>query len=302
MKISGLSLFYFLLLAQIGFAQEINNTFAKKRVLIGAPIRQKPAILKEFLLSLEQLYSNNFQMHFIFVDDNNNPESVQILSEFALKHADNCIIASTDKIEDNYICNEQTHYWNDSIIWKVAFFKDCIIEYALSQDFDYLFLIDSDLVLYPETIEHLITLNKDIVSEIFWTSWQPDTCKLPQVWYYDEYKQYIINPGEQLSDYDIATRQQEFLQRMETPGTYEIGGLGACTLLSKKALAKGARFKKIKNLTFWGEDRHFCIRAAALDLEMFVDTFYPAYHIYRESYLDGVNTFKENCKKGIYQI
>ena len=30
----------------------------------------------------------------------------------------------------------------------------------------------------------------------------------------------------------------------------------------------------------FGEDRHFCIRAAALGLSLYVDTHYPAYHIY----------------------
>src|SRR5690606_16148011 len=54
-------------------------------------------------------------------------------------------------------------------------------------------------------------------------------------------------------------------------------------------------FSEIKNLSFWGEDRHFCIRAAALGLSLYVDTNYPAYHIYRESDLEGVWKYKEIC-------
>lgn len=40
-----------------------------------------------------------------------------------------------------------------------------------------------------------------------------------------------------------------------------------------------------------GEDRHFCIRAAALGLRLFVDTHYPAYHIYRSADLAGAERF-----------
>ena len=41
----------------------------------------------------------------------------------------------------------------------------------------------------------------------------------------------------------------------------------------------------------FGEDRHFCIRAAALGFTLYVDTHYPAYHIYRESDLHNAKLF-----------
>lgn len=62
-----------------------------------------------------------------------------------------------------------------------------------------------------------------------------------------------------------------------------VGGLGACTLIRRKALLAGVSFKQLSNLSFWGEDRHFCIRAQALGLSLFVDTHHPAFHLYRES-------------------
>ncbi|WP_309444623.1 glycosyltransferase, partial [Bacillus tropicus] len=105
----------------------------------------------------------------------------------------------------------------------------------------------------------------------------------PQVWLYDEYTQYHKQPGEDLSTEQIKVRYQEFIAKVRTPGVYEVGGLGACTLISQNALQKGVNFNKIPNLTFWGEDRHFCIRAAAMGLSLYVDTRYPAYHIYRDT-------------------
>lgn len=274
---------------------------AKKRVLIGAPIRQKPAILKEFLKSLEELTKNTFEADYCFIDDNTDEESIQILYEFVYRNQNRTMVAKAQS-NDTYICNEKTHYWSEQVVWKVAHFKDIIIDFALKKSYDYLFLIDSDIVLYPNTIEQLLADNKDIISEIFWTSWTPESPKLPQVWLYDTYTQYEVRYGEELTHEEVQRRYNKFLQTLCQPGVYEIGGLGACTLISKNALEKGVNFKRIKNITFWGEDRHFCIRAAALGIELFVDTHYPAYHIYRESALDGVAEFKENCRNGIYQI
>ena len=87
-------------------------------------------------------------------------------------------------------------------------------------------------------------------------------------------------------------RVKDFLDILQKPGTYRVGGLGACTLISRKALTIGVCFKKIYNLDLIGEDRHFCVRAAALGLELYADTHYPPYHIYRESELVGLPVYK----------
>lgn len=78
---------------------------------------------------------------------------------------------------------------------------------------------------------------------------------------------------------------------MQQPGIYEVGGLGACTLISSSALSSGISYDRVRNISYWGEDRHFCIRAAALGFPLFVDTHFPALHLYRDSDLDLVAEF-----------
>ncbi|WP_353615324.1 glycosyltransferase [Virgibacillus sp. 7505] len=141
-------------------------------------------------------------------------------------------------------------------------------------------------------MEKLLASQKDIISCIFWTQWQPGTQALPQVWLKDEYEQFTHHRGEALSDTERAARHQEFLEQMRKPGTYEVGGLGACTLITREALNKGVHFGEIPNLSFWGEDRHFCIRAAALGISLFVDTHYPAFHLYRKTDLAKLPAFR----------
>lgn len=261
-----------------------------KKVLIGSPIKQKPQILQEFLNGLAQLKQKNIQLHYYFFDDNEFEES----SDLLLKFAENgrTTIEKVPVLENSYFCNDTTHYWKEHLIWRIAAFKNQMIQRAVEENFDYLLLVDSDLVLHPLTIQQLMRDEKDIISEIFWTSWQPGTRELPNVWLYDLYDMALRQRGEKLSQQELDARGLEFVARLHEPGVYEVGGLGACTLLSRKALCGGISFSEIKNLTMWGEDRHFCVRACALGFSLYVDTNCPAYHIYRESLLAGVQAYQ----------
>lgn len=258
----------------------------KSRVLVGSPVYQKPEILELFLASLKKLSDNSISIDYMFVDDNENEKSSQMLAEFERENSTTTVI-NGDK-QDVYLCTDESHKWNDSLMLKVANYKNSIIKYAIESNYDYLFFVDSDLVLHPNLIEHLKTLNKEIVSEIFWSQWHNNLPLQPNVWLFDEYDLVPKEPGEKLTEKEMGIRQTKFLNQLRVPGLYEVGGLGACTLISRSALLKGVNFKSIKNLVIWGEDRFFCVRAAVLGIELFVDTHYPAYHIYRERDLAGV--------------
>ncbi|MBN8211149.1 glycosyltransferase [Bacillus sp. NTK071] len=263
-----------------------------KRVLIGCPVHQKPHILELFLTSLSRLSTQNIEISFLFIDDNVDVESINLLSEFNHQTGNVRIVSSHTK--DNYHRNDITHQWSEQLVWKVADFKNQIIETARKDKYDYLFLIDSDLLIHPETIQNLIKANKNIISEVFWTKWQPESSPQPQVWMTDEYNQWHQKRGENLSDEEVQRRYSEFIKMMKEPGIYQVGGLGACTLISAAALVSGVNFNPIYNLTFWGEDRHFCIRAASLGFSLYVDTHTPAFHIYRESDIEeGINFLQE---------
>lgn len=272
------------------------NLLADTKVLIGSPVHQKPNILKEFLLSLKELDKSNLVVDYYFADDNENSQSKEMLKNFQQEYPLNCLIDINKEKVEHFECNEIMHYWPDQTVWKVAGFKNKMIEYAKDRNYDYLFLIDSDIVLHKNTLKHLIKADKNIISEIHWTNWEPNGPLLPNAWLYDFYTMYEVVPGKNMTPDEIQKSHTEFISRLKVAGIYQVGGLCACTLVSKKALAAGVSFAKIKNLTWWGEDRHFCIRASALGLDLFVDTNYPSYHIYRESYLDGVNDYKETNK------
>ena len=267
----------------------------KIRILIGSPIRQDPEILENFLISLKELDMKEFEIDYFFIDDNKNDDSKKLLETFYNETNGNVIIKKGESVGD-YICTDNTHIWSANLIWKVAEYKNKIIDYCKSKGYKYLFLVDSDLVLHPKTLEQLVAANKDIISEIFWTKWQKETMELPQVWLYDEYSLIPKKRSEILNHQEELKRYFEFLQQIKNPGIYEVGGLGACTLISSEALNKGVNYNEITNLTFNGEDRHFCIRAVAMGYKLYVETTFPAYHIYRKEYLKGIDDFKNKCR------
>jgi len=262
-----------------------------KKILIGSPVHQKPAILKEFLNSLSQVESKNLDLHFFFVDDNEDSSSSAALETFQSKHQ-NVII---EKNTEAQVYNPDSHLWQDAVILKVGKNKDKILNFAKDNDFDFVFLADSDLVLHPKTLVHLATLEKEVVSEVFYTAWTEGAMQMPQVWLYDTYD---FVPDPKISEEEKSRKFLDFYQMLQTKGVYPVGGLGACTLISKSALEKGVSFERLYNLSFWGEDRHFCIRAAALGIELFASTFYPPFHIYRECDLEQVSAFWEQVQGG----
>jgi len=272
-----------------------NLELRKKRVLIGSPVYQKEKILDAFLHSLGMITEKTISIDYIFVDDNADEKSSELLIKFK-EEKNNVVILDGEKREESLYNDEDTHKWTDNIALKVAEFKNQIIEYAIKEKYDYLFLIDSDIVIHPYLIEHLKSKQKKIISEIFWTQWHVDEGYAPNVWLYDQYSLAPRKHGETLTKEEIISGSKEFLTKLLVPGVYEVGGLGACTLIDIEALNSGVNFKPIKNLTIQGEDRFFCIRAIVLGFELFVDTNYPTYHIYRENLLNGVSNYINNCQ------
>lgn len=276
------------------------------RILIASPVRQTAVILNEFLGSLQTLDRSTVQTAYLFVDDNVEKASSQMLHDFILRHDGTVIqareVTDVECTEDqgSYNKDEGGHYWRNEQVWRVVKLKNYILHFAREHHYDAVFLIDSDLVLHPRTLEQLASSGKEIVSNIFWTRWQPGAKEMPQVWLQDEYALYrrggSAPAGTEAEDEDAQTNA--FLEQLRIPGCYEVGGLGACTLIRRSVLEAGVNFDRIPNVSFWGEDRHFCIRAQAYGFQLYVDTHLPAYHIYRLSELPGALAYNRRVRRG----
>lgn len=267
----------------------------KPSILIGSIIYQKTKILKDFLLSLKEIDKSDLNIEYCFIDDNSDEDSSKLLSEFRKEEKNVTIFKGRDMNLSKYYCD-------NVCINKVTNFKNSIINYCVEKEYDYLFFIDSDIVLHEKTLKKLIEDDKDIVSNIFWTKWSSSNEVLPQVWFKDNYTLYDSKSNEAVSGEQINEKIKKFLSELKKPGVYKVGGLGECTLIKRAPLIKGVNFSPLYNISYSGEDRHFCIRAVAYGFELYVDTNYPAYHIYKDTDLEGVLEYKEKNKNRDLEI
>jgi len=268
------------------------------KILIGSPIRQKPNILKQFLSGLTEADYRGLDVAYYFVDDNKDNDSSGLLFDFLESNKNVIIKKGSDllaqNVDSDYVCSDDEHHWKSENITRITIFKDSIIEYCIAEKFDYLFLVDSDIVIDKRSVKQLISRNVDIVSNVFWTQWQINKNLSPQCFWIPDLYQQNIAFNEKMPVDEANRIRSETDEKLKKPGIYKVDGLGACTMISLSALKKGVRFKEIPNLSVPGEDRHFCIRAGSLGIDLFMDTVYPVYHIYREEYLDRVNEFKSD--------
>lgn len=235
------------------------------KILVGAPVRQDPKIFYQYLEGLRGLIvPEGVELDFCFVLDNSD----HLIG--MLKSNEYYALYSDEVGNESYVVDEITHHWTNGLVGKIAFIKNALLKKAVEMGYDYFFLVDSDLVLHPLTLVQLIKAQKDLIANVFWTSWQPESPELPNAWDLDHYSFY-----------------EGSLEKWRVPGVYQVGMTGACFLISRKVIEAGVSYTKVPNLSFWGEDRHFCVRAACAGFSIWLETTYPAKHLYRKSDLGG---------------
>lgn len=248
------------------------------KILIASVVRKSPEILSHFLASLTRTIEHSEPVAIAFYDDNLNVESSAILADWcrstASGHPRTVIHPITKGIDGLPPGVTVDHVWDNNSPWRVAALKNYLIDTRLADAQSHVFLIDSDILIHPRCLTHLKAQEKDIVAQIYWTIWQPGMVPMPQVWECDHY-----------------TMSREFMERVKIPAVHQVGMLGACTLIHRRVLDAGIRFEKVSNLSFWGEDRHFCIRAAVHGFTLWGSSVYPAMHLYRDSDVQQVSAF-----------
>ncbi len=129
-----------------------------REILIASPVRQSPEVLSEFLLSLVELDTVDLSVDYLFIDDNDISQSSELLSEFGMTNK-NATIEDVRNVLHELKPNEiydSSHNWNDYFINRVAYIKNYIINEAKKKTYDFLFLVDSDIVLNPRTLKRLL--------------------------------------------------------------------------------------------------------------------------------------------------
>lgn len=244
------------------------------RILVGACVRQDPEVLKAHLQTLAwQRLPQGVSVSYAFIDDNLDAASSTLLR--SVEGA--TIIAPTARPEGaSYEVSESGHSWSVPTFYHLATQKQRLLDLTLAEHFDAIFLVDSDLLLAPDTLASLIATEKEVVSGVFWTSWSGSDAPLPQVWTTHPYG--FDGAGWTTHTFLSALRRRELVR---------VRGLGAATLIRASAIRRGLSFNLVPGLPEWGmwqgEDRHFCVNAERRHIELYADAWPQIFHIYRPS-------------------
>lgn len=242
------------------------------KILIGSPVNQTEEVFSYYLKSLKRLKLPKYYKADFYFIVNGNLKICKMLEDNQYE---------VYECENNFNIGN-THNWDNRTISQVALMRNGLIRKSLYENYDYLFMVDSDLVLHKNTLCKLFEANKDIIAEIFWTQWQADD---------------VNSCGA--NTWHIDTDQTDYVEALsyEFKGVYQTGYTGACTLISHNAMSMGCNYERIPNISFWGEDRWFCIRAYSLGIPIYIDTHYPCIHLYNKKELEWYKLNKDKVLK-----
>ena len=229
-----------------------------KRILITAPLRQDIDIFEEYQKGLDALeVPEGFEVSRFFVV-NDCKEVIPYIREAEF---------SVAEPGESYLKTGDDHLWTLDLMLKMSELRNRTITEMLTGGYDYWFSVDTDIVLQPQTLKALVDAEKDIVSEIFWTQ-APNGRYWCNAWMVDQ--------------------AQGMREEWRKPGLDQFGMTGACTLVRRKVFEAGVDYTRIPNIyqALRGEDRHFCVRAACAGFELWVDTHFPATHLYTRRVFD----------------
>lgn len=252
-----------------------------KKILITAPVHQDIKIFKEYLWSLNRLII---------------PEGYEIYKHFYLHNAGNLKkFLNSNEYEvfnDNVEVQQSdlTHIWTQQNFSAVAQMRTKALEYARKNNFDYIFSVDSDVILHKETLIDLLNEQKDAIAKIYWTAWSAEQpWNLAPNCYDGRDSEGRICYFNNLNNYKII-------------GTYETGVTGAAILISSRIFNEPLiNYYPIKILStsFW-EDFAFCTRCKCVipDIKFYIQTMHPAKHLYRkEDYENWIKWEKKTWEK-----
>ncbi len=176
-------------------------------------------------------------------------------------------------VDAAYAVNEVTHQWQVSTFDHLARCKQLLLDYAVSEGFTHVMLVDSDLLLEHSTLQSLYACNVDIVSGVFWTAWQPGTPPLPQTWLAHPY----VLEG-------LGMQQHEYLSALDNHALVRVLGGGACCLIKTSVLNKvrySPRLALPEGGMWQGEDRTLAVLAQQRHVKQYADAWPRIYHAYR---------------------
>lgn len=228
-----------------------------KKILITAPVHQNIAVFREYLFSLSHLFvPNGYETYFYFYLHNCS-ELKKLLKE-----------NQYEEILDNSKYEYFSHEFKNENYSALSYMRTAPLQKAREENYDYIFSVDSDVLVHPKCLQYLLEDNQDIVGMINWSKTLSGDKIVPNC-------------------YDLEYwRWWEDNSILKQKGVYERGIISATVLLGPRIIQnEKINYYPIPNIecSQW-EDYALSLKAhiAIPDLKMSLDTRLPCRHLYRE--------------------
>lgn len=224
------------------------------KILIGCPVRNRAWILPHYLRAMQSLDYPREKLQYCFVLNNSTDCSQEIIEEFARNNNTDIIIFDQEKprgVERGYY--SFTH---------LASLRNTLLNQFLETGADYLFSVDSDILVPADSLSRLIAHNCDIVSM-------------------------LVCNGHQIGDPDVynVLRQvddrYEYIRDFPRHGVFPVDCTGAAYLIKRRVITRGVRYCTDGG----GEDIGFCQQAREMGFQLYCDGSLEAFHIMHENQL-----------------
>lgn len=219
-------------------------------VVIGCPVRNRDWILSEYLTAISKLDYPKHKIYLYFVLNDSVDNSKKILEQFKednLKSYFNITIIEKNFGFPNDLGEQGLGRKNNGIdrgTYCAKALSECrnmLLNAAMNHDFDYLFFVDSDIIVLPDVLTKLIETKKDVVAALVRN---------------DHHNAYnFLHIDKNISRGTIPSR------------LFQVDITGAVMLVSKKIfLNKVLRYYP----TSTGEDEGFCNKLKQSNIPMYV--------------------------------
>lgn len=224
------------------------------KVMIGAPIQRNRAwILPEYLSHLYNLDYPKDKIHLSFLINGKRQDNTScLIEEFRVKFEDvyddiDIWYMNDEHMDDRVSQRDYGHFANIRNTWL-----------TMREDDEYIFSVDSDVLIGRDCLLRLINHRKDIVSALVCNG---------RYGFFDFYN--ILN----LASYGKDENYYEHVTK--TDGLISIDVTGACYLINRKVLDAGVCYGPHSQ----GEDIYWCERAKEHGFSIFCDQDLPVEHI-----------------------
>lgn len=137
------------------------------RIMVGCPVRDRAWILPEYLDRIYSLDYNRKDIVLGFIINDSLDDTRKILLDFKAKHKDK--YRDIRLVRVDLSLPPDTRSSNRDLIYRgLACLRNYLLKLALEEDADYLFSIDSDILVPHDSLKVLLDSDKDIISGQIW--------------------------------------------------------------------------------------------------------------------------------------